>query len=886
PPTLVADFAAPRTVSALRLYAIGAAGRAFGASFAPVLEASDDDRSWHEITRIPLAAVPTTLSFAPVTARHFRMVFKRSSGSGIPAEYAGIMSRGLDMGSGLGAGAAAMMGGSAGAVKLADFKLYGEPRVDQAETKAAFAIARDYYALGSPPEARGVPVDRVLDLTARMRADGTLDWTPPRLPKGERWRVLRIGHSLLGTMNHPAPVEATGLEVDKFDAAAVRRYMEHYLGLYRDTVGSEFIGKRGVRAFLTDSIEAGAANWTPRMIDQFKARRGYDPLPWLPALTGTIVESRARTDAFLYDYRRTLSELMASEHYGTVAAVAHEHGLTVYSEAQEDLRPNLGDDMAMRRYADVPMAALWAFDRTSGPKPTYLADTRGAASVANIYGKPFVAAESLTSLMAPWAFGPRDLKRVIDLEFATGINRPIIHTSVHVPTDDRKPGLTLSMFGQYFNRNESWAELATPWVDYIARNSLLLQQGRTVADVGYFYGEEAPLTALFGEKPIADAPKRHAYDFVNAEALLEALRNDGAEIATPGGARYRALYLGGASHHMTLAVLRKLAALVEGGATVVGARPMADPGLATDAAEFAGLVDRLWPTSGQALLGRGRLIAATDIDAVLDRMGVTPDFSFAGKADSEILYLHRRSEAGDSYFVNNRKDRIETGEARFRIAGKLPELFQPETGQVRPLSYRIEGSETVVPLTLTADEAIHIVFRKPATTRALTIPAVATRELAVLDGPWQVAFEAGRGAPATTVLPSLASLDTHSAPGIRYFSGIATYRRDFTAPQGWRKGQPLFLDLGEAREVAEVILNGKHAGYTWNAPYRIDVSAQMRPGRNELEIRVANLWVNRMIGDKQPGAEKITWVSSVSYSAKARTRRSGLIGPVTLRSQR
>lgn len=886
PPSLSAEYAAPRTVSAMRLYAIGAAGRTFGAAFAPVLEVSDDGRTWREIAKIPVAAIPTTISFAPVTARWFRVVFKRAASAGIPAEYAGIMTRGLELGGTMGAGAAAMMGTGAGAVKLADFRLYDEARVDQAETKAAFAIARDYHALGTPPETGGVPAARVRDLTARMRADGTLDWTPPALPKGKVWRVLRIGHSLLGTMNHPAPVEATGLEVDKFDGAAVRRYMEHYLDMYRQAVGSELIGSRGVRAFLTDSIEAGAANWTPRMIEQFKARRGYDPLPWLPALTGTIVENRARTDAFLYDYRRTLSELMASEHYATVAAVAHEQGLTVYGEAQEDQRPNLGDDMAMRRHTDVPMAALWAFDRKQGPKPTYLADMRGAASVANIYGKPFVAAESFTSLMAPWAFGPRDLKRVVDLEFATGINRPVIHTSVHVPTDDKKPGLTLSMFGQYFNRNESWAELASPWIDYIARNSLLLQQGRTVADVGYYYGEEAPLTALFGETAVADAPKRHAYDFVNADALLAELHNDGNEIATPGGARYRALYLGGSSRHMTLPVLRKLADLVEGGAILVGMKPLANPSLAGDAKDFSTLVGRLWPGVGIAKVGKGMVIPSTDIDAALARIGITPDFSFAGQADSEILHLHRRSDSSDIYFVNNRKDRFETGEARFRVSGKAPELFQPETGQIRPLSFRIEGTETVVPLTLEPDEAVHIVFRRPATAPSLTLPLAATRELATLDGPWKVAFEPGRGAPATAVLPTLAPLDSQPVAGIRYFSGVATYAREFMAPSGWKKGQPLLLDLGEAREVAEVILNGRHAGYAWNPPYRVDVSAQMRPGKNRLQVRVANLWVNRMIGDKQPGAEKITWVTSVSYSAKAPLRRSGLIGPVRLLSPR
>lgn len=885
-PTLIARYAAPYTATSVRLFVTGAAGRTIGNTIAPVLESSDDGQAWREVASIPVATVPTTVSFAPVTARQFRVVLKRAGGGGIPAEYAGIMARGLDMGSMMAGGAAAMMGGGSRAMNVADFRLSGEARVDRAEAKAAYTIATDYYALGTPPEAPGVPTSGVVNLTARMRADDTLDWMPPRLPKGQRWRVLRLGYSLLGTMNHPAPVEATGLEVDKFDGAAVRRYMEHYLGMYRNTVGPDLLGRRGVRALLNDSIEAGAANWTPRMIEQFKARRGYDPTPWLPALTGTIIESRGRTDAFLYDYRRTLADLMASEHYGTIAAVAHEQGLQVYGEAQEDQRPNLGDDMAMRRYADIPMAALWTFDRQQGPKPTYLADMRGAASVANIYGRQYVAAESMTSLLSPWAFGPRDLKHVVDLEFATGINRPVVHTSVHVPTDDRKPGLTLSMFGQYFNRNESWAELAKPWVDYMARNSLMLQRGRAVADVGYFYGEEAPLTGLYGEKPVADAPKRHAYDFVNADALLEVLGNDGADLVTPGGARYRALYLGGASRQMTLPVLRKLDALVQGGATVIGVKPVGNPSLAGDAAEFASLTARLWPAAGTARIGKGRVIASADVDAALAQIGVAPDFVFTGQGGSEVLYLHRKLADGDSYFVNNRKNRAEAGEARFRVTGKAPELFQPETGEIRPLSYRMEGGETIVPLTLAADEAVHIVFRKPAAAQSLTVEPVEVIELVTLDGPWTVAFEAGRGAPATAVLPALAPLDENADPRIKYFSGVATYSRDFVTPRRWQRGAPLWLDLGEAREVAEVIVNGKSAGYAWNEPYRVDISAAAKPGRNKLEIRVANLWVNRMVGDKQPGAEKITWVTSASYTGKAPLRRSGLIGPVRLMGQR
>jgi hypothetical protein len=881
PPSLTLAYPAPQTVRSARLFVPGAAALFMGPAYLPRLEASEDGKDWRPVAEIPLTGVPTTVAFAPITARLFRLSFGPAKASGFSLTS---MAPGLDMAA---IGKAMGMTGDALApkpIKLTDFQLFAEDKVNRSEAKSGFSVATDYYALSPDlPEAHGPAPSAVIDLTGRLKPDGTLDWTPP---KG-KWRIIRLGYSLLGTMNHPATAEATGLEVDKFDGAAVRRYLDHYLAMYQDAAGADLIGAHGVRALLTDSIEVGAANWTPKMIEQFRALRGYDPTPFLPALTGEIVGSRAASDKFLYDFRRTLADLMASQHYGTVATVAHEHGLKVYGEALEAGRPSLGDDMAMRSHTDVPMSALWTYRREDGPKPDYLADMKGAASVAHVYGQNLVAAESMTAMLSPWMFGPNDLKRVIDLEFVTGVNRPVVHTSVHVPTDDKKPGLSLFIFGQYFNRNEAWAELARPWVDYISRNALMLQQGRNVADIAYFYGEEAPLTGLYGDKPVADAPKTVAYDFVNADALTGVLANDGADLVTPGGARYKALYLGGSSREMTLPTLRRIAALVEGGATVIGPRPVGNPSLAGNAAEYASLADRLWPASGSAQIGKGRVIAETDAEAALTQAAIAPDFRYdGGQAGSEILFLHRRLADGDSYLVDNRRDRTETIEAHFRVTGKAPELWHAETGTTEPVSYRIANGETVIPLTLRGDESVHVVFRKTATADALAIKKLEPVEVGRIEGPWHVAFQADRGAPAMATLASLAPLNENADPRIKYFSGIATYTNGFVTPKGWKPGQSLWLDLGEAKEVAEVTVNGKLAGHAWHAPYRVDIGQVVKPGRNVLQIRVANLWVNRLIGDAQPGAQKITWTALPTYAAQAPLRRSGLIGPVTLLGQK
>ena len=542
--------------------------------------------------------------------------------------------------------------------------------------------------------------------------------------------------------------------------------------------------------------------------------------------------------------------------------------------------------MAMRRHADVPMAAMWTYPRDGAPRPTLVGDMRGAASVAHLYGQNLVAAESFTSGFAPWAFAPADLKHVVDLEFAHGVNRPVIHTSVHQPVDDKVPGLSLAIFGQYFNRHETWAEMARPWIDYIARSSYLLQQGRNVADVAYFFGEEAPLTALYARAPLADVPTTHAYDFVDADALLGQVRVEGGALVTPAGAKYRALYLGGSAGRMTLPMLRRIAEFADAGATIVGDAPSGSPSLTDDPAAYSALVRRLWGGGAVTMVGLGRVIAGRDIEAALAQTGVVSDFSYAkAKSDSELLFVHRTMADGDLYFVSNRRPRPERTDARFRVTGKIPELWHADTGAITPVSYRVENERTVVPLDLAAGEAVFVVFRKPAAAANATVPATMITEVARIDGPWSVALQRGRGAPATIRLPALAPLDKNADPRVRYFSGVATYTADFTLPERVT-GTPLLLDLGTVGDIAEVRINGRAVGTAWHAPYRVDIGTAAKSGSNRIEVRVANLWVNRLIGDAQPGATKVTFTPLPTYRPDAPLRPSGLIGPVTLSRSR
>lgn len=869
------EYREPRTVYAVTLARPAAGMFTPSSPFSFRLEAGNDGKSFRAVSDLPSTRVAQqTVSFRPVTARFFRLRIRR----GPPAAMGGP----FEPAPGVDAGffGALMAAGAKAVPEVNEFVLHTTPRVNRFEEKAGFGLVPDYYAIATPDvDARTVvrPAD-VVDLTTRMKPDGSLDWTPP---EGE-WFVLRMGYSLTGTTNHPATAEATGLEVDKLDQQAVKSYIDTYLGTYLDTVGAQLTGRRGIRALLTDSIEVGAYNWTADLLAQFKRLRGYDPLPWLPALTGAVIGGAEQSDKFLWDFRRTLAELTARSHYGQIAASAHERGLTYYGESLEGTRVSIGDDMEMRQHADIPMAAMWTYSPEKGPRSNYVIDIQGAASVAHVYGQNLVAAESMTSALVPWGFSPRTLKPIIDLEFALGVNRPVIHTSVHQPLN-RKPGLGLLIFGQYFNRNETWAEQAEPWITYLARNAHMLQQGKFAADVAYFYGEEAPLAGLYGEGSSLpkDLPVGYGFDFVNSDIVLHQLSAANGALETRSGMRYRLLYLGGSSRRMTLPVLRRIRDLVNSGAVVAGTRPIGSPSLADDAAEFNAIADDLWSKRSR----KGRVISGNDVNQALGMIGAVRDFDYNNPGgERDVMFVHRRLADGELYFLSNRTARPQNIQATFRVTGKLAELWHADTAVSEPVSYRIENGRTTVPLQLGANESVFVVFRKPASTNSVSVPPRSETTLATLDGAWQVQFAPSGGAPDQIRFDRLASWTENTNAGVKYYSGTATYRKTMDVPAAWlTAGQRITLDLGDVRELAEVAVNGRSLGIAWHPPYRIDVTSALRPGTNTLDIKVTNLWVNRLIGDQQPGAAKVTFTVMPTYKADAPLRPSGLLGPVTVR---
>jgi hypothetical protein len=868
-----ADFARPVTIAALVLGLGRVADLEVQAGDAPanlksVLKARADPSE--------TPAPQQTYSFSPTRAKIFRVILTRPAPKPL---FPGLPVR------------LSEPAPAASEFMLTRLELSRSARVSRFESKAGFQASIDVEATPTAAADRDavIPAGSVIDLTDKLDPAGRLRWSAPPGP----WTIVRLGWSLTGQTNGPAQPRDTGLEVDKLDPVQVRGYLEHYLDIYRDAMQGP-LGRDSVQSLLTDSWEAGVQNWTPSLLTQFKTRRGYDPIQYLPVLIGRVIGDASASERFLWDFHRTLEEALADNHYAVIAQVLHERGMNYYTEAQGDTPRAIGDGLAIKSRADIPTAEYWYRAFASAPgQPSLQADLREAASAAHLYGKPLAAAESLTVAAGkdPWAFSPAMLKPVVDEIFASGINRILLHESHHQPLMRDGPGLTLGFFGQFFNRNDTWAEHARGWIDYLSRTSFLLQQGSYVADIAYFYGEQRNLTEIYLDRFDPSVAHGYAYDFLNAEALLTLVPTAGS-ITTPTGMRYRVLYVPPAVRYYSIAVLRKIRELVEQGAVLVAARPLGSLGVQANDSEFATIVDRLWGSadsqSEAKVYGRGRVYGYPDLSPVLNSEGIFPDLAVAEAcaADCGLMSLHRRASNADIYYLSNRQNSKRKLRIVFRVKNLVPELWRPESGDVEPLSFQLTGEGVQVQLSFEPNDAFFVVFRRPAAHSLQLTAQPPPAELAKITGPWQVRFQSGRGAPERSTFTQLRDFSTSEDPGIKFFSGTASYRTTFTLPardSGARRR--LLLDLGTVHELADVFIDGQSVGSAWHAPFTVNLPAALKSGTHELEIRVDNLWVNRLIGDQQPGAIAMAFAPQSPYSADSPLVPSGLIGPVRILSE-
>ncbi len=862
------QFAFPQlqTIKALTIVGGGNPG-SFGDPRRPddarQLFVSDDGKSFRFICNIPAGVVlQHTMAIPETKAKYFRITFKNP-----PLKFNPL---------------AAAVGQDVKPVQLlgteiAELKLITNDVINSFEGKAAFApvinLSKDKTLLANDV----VAIDNIIELTDSLKPDGTLSWT---VPKGE-WKILRFGYSLLGIENHPASIEATGLEVDKLDPVAIKKYFTNYLEKYKNATGG-LMGEKGLQYVITDSWEAGAQNWTDNLHEEFLKRRGYSIIPWMPVLTGTIVKSSTASEKFLFDFRETLSEMVSEYHYDGLTEILKTYGMKRYSESHEVGRSMIADGMEVKRTAAIPMSAMWTPGGIGAGMETHEADIRESASVAHIYGQNLVAAESLTAFGlngSAFSYCPENLKPTADLELACGLNRFVIHTSVHQPLDDKIPGLGLGPFGQWFTRHETWAEQAHAWTEYLSRSSYLLQQGNFVADVLYLYGEDHNITELFGSK-LPDIPEGYNYDFVNADALLNVITVNNGRLTTPGGTSYKLLVLDKSCEQMTLPVLKKLQELVQAGANVAGNQPLYSLGLLDKEEEFTVLSTEIFNTDNNS---KGRVFRGMEAGEALNVLDVLPDFEYSkSEADSKLNFVHRNLSNTDIYWVSNANDRKENFELNFRVDGMLPEIWHPETGKTEETSYHIEGERTKVSLSLQPNEAVFVVFNGKAKDQKRILPVKKELELSVINEGWGVSFQQDRGALAQTTFENLDSWTENDDPGIKYFSGTASYKKTINISiNQLTDNSTIYLDLGEVKNLAEVFVNGKSCGITWKKPFKVDVTNAIKSGENTVGIQVTNLWVNRLIGDMQPDiAEKITYTTMPFYNANSPLKPSGLLGPV------
>ncbi|MGZ3871795.1 MAG: glycosyl hydrolase [Mucilaginibacter sp.] len=760
----------------------------------------------------------------------------------------------------------------------------------------------------------------IIDITDKLHRDGTLEWD---VPPGN-WTIVRFVSRNNGAITRPAPVTGLGFESDKFDTVALNEHLDHYIGsLLKKTGKPDPHAAGGLKRLHMDSWEMGSQNWTGRFREEFMKRRGYDPLPFYPVYAGSIVESREISERFLWDLRQTSQELVLEYHAAAVKKYAHKNGLSLSIEPY-DMNP--AADLELGSVADMVMCEFWS--KGYGFNSSF--SCIEATSVAHVNGQATVPAEAFTAQNDEgWRQYPGAMKNQGDWAFATGINRFVYHTFINqVLNDTLRPGMTMGPYGVHWDRGQTWWPMVSGYHNYISRSQYVLQQGRAVADILYLTPEGAPhvfrppSSALKGNDTI---PDRRGYNFDGcAPGQLYTASVKNGLIVFPGGAAYHLLVLP-AVQTMTPALLSKILSLVKAGATVVGSPPVKSPGLSGYPAcdsQLQAMAQTLWGTlsspSNKTIrkYGLGKIIFGGELArqindlypeydltaGLLNSMGLAHDF----ESDKPLRYTHRSSPQWDIYFVANTTNANEKAKAVFRSVKGTPQLWDPVTGEIRTLAQFVKkGSQTIVRLQFEPYQSYFIVFdkatrSKPASNKE-NFPVFNT--VAALDGPWQVSFDPKRGGPQQATFAKLTDWTQSEAEGIKYYSGIAVYKKHFSLPANVSLAHGrIYLDLGDIKNLASIKLNGRDLGVIWTAPWRVDITGALLKGENHLEIAVANLWVNRLIGDeKLPDdgikddkwpewltrglprpSRRITFSTFHPYNQHSPLFKSGLIGPVTL----
>ncbi len=774
---------------------------------------------------------------------------------------------------------------------LTGIRIKTRPVVDQPVEKQLGKMYSDplppwdaykWPAQDEPPPGYAIQPDHVIDLSGNLHVDGFVEW---QIPEGD-WIIIYSGMVPTGATNVPVPPEATGFECDKFTEEAIETHFNAFIGKFLERIPP---GERtSLKTIVIDSYEVGPQNWTTEFRDLFIAAFDYDPFPWLPVLAGHIVGTADQSNRFLWDMRRLTADLIAKVYVNRLRELTNEAGLDLWLENYG----HWGFPAEFLQYggqANNVSGEFWYENDLWDLGPM---ECRAASSAAHIYGNQKVFAEAYTAGFSFRQY-PAVMKTRGDEMFCEGINHSVLHLYIHQPWEDRMPGVN-AWFGMSYQRHNTWFRQSRSWIEYLQRCHFMLQQGLPVSDIAYFIGEDAPkMTGIL--EP--DLPDGYDYDFINADVIMNRFEVRDGDLVLPDGKTYHLLVLP-PQETMRPELLERIHQLVREGARIAGPPPDRSPSMADYPEadqEVKRLAAELWGTDDRQgrfnrhYYGQGMIYQEIEPGKILEEIGFPPDVLCA---DSTIRWTHRQTSDLDIYFLSNQEQCDKTIAISFRVLNKIPELWFPDTGERNhPGDYEIRDQRTHLSLKFDPAGSVFVVFRSVSDLAPGPEAGVNRRETAslTLKGPWEVRFPSGWDTPDRTGFDSLFSWTSHPDTGIRYFSGTATYVKEFEFSGDLTDHvQDLLLDLGEVHMMAEVILNGENLGVLWKPPYQVPITAVIKPGKNDLVIRITNTWWNRLIGDERypegfPGSElngPRTFTTNTAWKAEDDLMPAGLLGPV------
>lgn len=768
-----------------------------------------------------------------------------------------------------------------------------------------------------PENSRILEPSQIVNLSEQLSENGRLLWDAPE----GKWIVVRMGKRVTGASTRPSPEPVIGLESNKMDTLAFRNHLRNYTDILLEKTAPRKEGV-GWTGFHIDSWESGAQNWTEGIVEEFKKRRGYDPEPYFLAYTGRAVESVEITERFLWDLRQVCKELVLENHVEFAKSYAHRNDLELTIEPY-DMNP--AGDLDLGAIADVIMAEFWS--NGNGFHTIYA--VLQASSIAHIKGHPVIGAEVFTSQPTEaWSLLPGNMKNQSDWALAHGINRFVYHTFAHKPLgEEHRPGMTMGRYGVHWDRGQTWWPLVGAYHDYISRCSHMMQQGQAVADILYLTPEGAPMIftppadALEENEMIPDK-KGYGFDGCSPKMLMDWATVENGKIVFPGATSYELMVLPN-FETMTPVLLKKITSLVEQGARIVGIPPVKSPSLVdypTCDNEVQKLAENLWGTLqtpnafNEISFGKGSVFWGGKLKTdelypsykvtteLLAQLNIDEDF----KSDNNsIRFGHRKTNEQDIYFVANRTNEFQKTACTFRAVGE-PELWIGTTGKTRKITnYKVQNGLTTIPMEFFPHESFFVTFsgeESKVDENDITSNFPSFAEVKTIEGAWNVSFNSKFGGPENIRFDELLDWTTHEMRGIKYYSGISTYKKTFEMENV--SDNPYYIDLGVVKDIARVRINGKDIGAVWCDPWRIDISEALIEGTNELEIEVANRWINRLLGDRQEpdanvrtvkfenglmggqefttGRYTFTTIQSMEAFRFTEPLSSGLLGPVRI----